>query len=61
MAAVPLFRRTLDRLIHEATADQVARLTSVTAVATRVKLSCAGIGIALLVAGVLLPTGSRSR
>lgn len=54
-----LFRRTLDRLLHGATEDQVSTLTSVTAVATKTKLTCAGVAIALLIAGVLLPTRSK--
>ena len=53
VAETLLFRRTLGRLINDATAGQVSTLTSVTAVATRVKLICAGTAVALLVAGVL--------
>lgn len=54
-----LFRRTLDRLMHGATESQVSTLTSVTAVATKVKLTCAALAIVLLIASVLLPRRPR--
>lgn len=48
-----LFRRTLGRLMEGATESQLSRMTSVTAVATRLKWACALAAVVLLAASVL--------